>query len=319
MFSSPARKLTITAASQQELLPLPRKYLQFISAVGPTSHFRLPALSLPQPVAVFTAGVLAGGGGSVVGMGGAFVAIPALTSRWIALSQHKAQATSLAAVLATGVGGATSFALAGAVDWSAVVAIAAGGTITANLGARLSSQLPGHAMKGMLGALMAVTAGAVMLKPMLLEIEDSKTASNTSTSSELGLERVAKLGVIGCGVGLFAGVFGVGGGAITVPALAFCAPELSHHEAIGTSCAAMVLPAVSGLCRHAATGALVSSAAVPLAIGTACGAFVGGRYIALQMDETTLRWVFATLMAVLGARTMQSAAVMRRAVAKMAI
>lgn len=289
--------------------------LQTVDFLATDLSVHFPQISL-KPSKIFAAGMLAGGGGSVVGMGGAFIAIPALTSRWIALSQHQAQANSLAAVLATGVGGAASFALAGAVDWSAVVAIAMGGTITANIGARLSSHLPGYTMKGMLGAFMVCTAGAVMLKPLLLEAKEGQAAPDSSVSEDAFPGQFAKLGMIGCGVGLFAGVFGVGGGAITVPALVLCLPELSHHEAIGTSLAAMVLPAVSGLCRHAATGALVPSAAVPLALGTVCGAFFSGRCIALQMDDDTLRYAFTLLMAVLGARTMQSAAVLRRAAVK---
>jgi len=274
----------------------------------------LPALSLRQPAKIFSAGVLAGGSGSIVGMGGAFIAIPALTSRWIALTQHKAQATSLAAVLATGAGGAASFALSGAVDWSAASAIAGGGVITANLGAKLASQLPGHMLKSMLGMFMVCTAGSVMLKPMVVHAAQAKEDDEDLERSDATLvENFAKLAVVGCGVGIFAGVFGVGGGAISVPALTLCIPELSHHEAIGTSCAAMMLPAVSGLWRHAQTGALVPSAALPLAIGTACGAFLSARHIALQMDEVTLKSVFAVLLAVLGARTMQTAAAMRRA------
>ena len=37
--------------------------------------------------------------------------------------------------------------------------------------------------------------------------------------------------------------------------------------------------AISGLCRHASTGALVPSVAMPLALGTVCGAFLSGRYV----------------------------------------
>jgi hypothetical protein len=243
-------------------------------------------------------------------MGGAFIAIPALTSRWIELCQHRAQANSLAAVLATGVGGAASFALSGNVDWPAVGAIAAGGSVTANLGARLSSYLPGYSLKGLLGVFMIFTSGTVMLKPLLLQA--SEDGDGNADAVEDMPRMFAKLAIIGCGVGVFAGLFGVGGGAITVPALALSMPELSQHEAIGTSCAAMIVPAMSGLCRHSSTGALVPSIAVPLAIGTAFGAFISGRYVALQMDESMLRCAFTTLLAALGARTVFSAAAMRR-------
>merc|ERR1719210_2142168 len=123
-------------------------------------------------------------------MGGAFVTIPALTSRWIKLSQHEAQATSL--VLATGIGGAASFAVAGAVDWPTAAAVAASGMATAQAGTRLSAKLPGHVMKGALGAFMICTSGAVLLKPYLLgdrEASSMKSTMKGDDTSSAFLER----------------------------------------------------------------------------------------------------------------------------------
>lgn len=70
-----------------------------------------------RPVTAAAIGVTAGGLGSLVGMGGGFVAIPLLTSRLVGMGQHQAHATSVAAVLACGAAGAASFATAGSVDW----------------------------------------------------------------------------------------------------------------------------------------------------------------------------------------------------------
>ena len=93
---------------------------------------------------VFGAGLAAGSAGSLVGMGGGFVAIPAMTSRFIGLSQHEAHATSLVSVLFTGTAGGASFALAGSVDWAVAATVAGGGIVTAQLGARFARQLPGN-------------------------------------------------------------------------------------------------------------------------------------------------------------------------------
>lgn len=46
-----------------------------------------------------------------------------------------------------------------------------------------------------------------------------------------------------------AGLFGVGGGAVTVPALTLCL-GVSHYQALGTSLAAMVPTAVVGTYTH---------------------------------------------------------------------
>ena len=61
------------------------------------SSIRPPSI----PLKALGAGTVAGGAGSLVGMGGGFVAIPAMTSRWMGLTQHEAHATSLVSVLFT--------------------------------------------------------------------------------------------------------------------------------------------------------------------------------------------------------------------------
>lgn len=267
------------------------------------------------------AGVLAGSAGSLVGMGGGFLAIPIMTSRWMAFSQHEANATSLMAVLATGCFGGASFALAGSVDWAAAAAIAGGGILTANAGARLASQFPGYVLKGLMGVYMlCVGVGPyVFFKPHLVdEVKDgskytvAKGQSEDEAGSNLSVVRVMKLVVIGGAVGLFCGIFGVGGGAVTVPAVSLCLPELSHQDALGTSLAAMVLPALSGIARHAQTGAIVGSAALPLVVGSSLGSFLSGRFVALELDEASLRSIFAATMVVMGGRTLQSSLVARR-------
>ncbi|CAM9618716.1 unnamed protein product, partial [Phaeothamnion confervicola] len=67
---------------------------------------------------------------------------------------------------------------------------------------------------------------------------------------------------IGLGSGLLAGVFGVGGGVINIPAVAL-ATDLSHLQCLGTSLAAMVLPAVTGAVAHRRTGSFLPAVALP--------------------------------------------------------
>ena len=56
--------------------------------------------------------------------------------------------------------------------------------------------------------------------------------SNAATEQDrtMSVDRSVKLVAVGGAVGIFCGLFGVGGGAVTVPAISFCLPELSHHE-----------------------------------------------------------------------------------------
>ena len=64
-------------------------------------------------ITAFAIGSVAGTIGSLVGMGGSFVALPMLTSkRLLAMSQHSAHGTSMATVFFTSIGGCLAYAQA---------------------------------------------------------------------------------------------------------------------------------------------------------------------------------------------------------------
>ena len=113
---------------------------------------------------------------------------------------------------------------------------------------------------------------------------------------------------LGCVAGFFAGLLGVGGGAIMVPILAlmFAAQgfpqEHLMHVALGTSMATIVFTSISSLRAHHRHGAviwpIVRSLAPGIVVGTLAGAQIAGRvptkplaiffaafigYVALQM------------------------------------
>lgn len=109
-----------------------------------------------------------------------------------------------------------------------------------------------------------------------------------------------RLGAIGVGSGLLAGLFGVGGGSVTVPAVTL-ATDFSHHQALGTSLAAMALPAIMGSVAHYRQGNVVPRVVVPLAVGSAFGAYLGGK-LAVTLPEDLMRWGFFVMMVALGTR-----------------
>eukprot|EP00929_Paragymnodinium_shiwhaense_P031146 TRINITY_DN17522_c0_g1_i2.p1 TRINITY_DN17522_c0_g1~~TRINITY_DN17522_c0_g1_i2.p1 ORF type:complete len:306 (-),score=58.89 TRINITY_DN17522_c0_g1_i2:499-1416(-) len=284
------RGLPVLARQPQELhrqLPRDPSLRVFCqAAVGQGDGLPDTANLAPPALA---AGLCAGTAASLVGMGGGFISIPALTSKWIGLGQHQAHAASLLAVFATGSFGALSFGLHGAVDWQAAAAITAGGVLTADFGASVAKRIPASALKISLGMFMIGIAPVVLYKERIMEeveklrlpvpSEDSAPQAGSPPSAEDSsfTATAVKLLFVGCGVGLLAGIFGVGGGALSVPAVAICLPDLTHYQALGTSLAAMVLPAVVGVARHTRSGTMVFRAAVPLAVGTAVGSFFGAQ------------------------------------------
>jgi uncharacterized membrane protein YfcA len=116
------------------------------------------------------------------------------------------------------------------------------------------------------------------------------------------LERLLPASLIGMFSGFLSGMFGVGGGSIVVPSLVLTT-NMPYHSALGTSLCAMVLPAMVGTFTHSKRGNVNWRIAPMLAMGSAVGAYFGGREIGLNIDEGVLRVGFSCLMLVLGVKT----------------
>ena len=107
---------------------------------------------------------------------------------------------------------------------------------------------------------------------------------------------------LGAFVGFFAGLLGVGGGGIMVPALStlFIAQgfpgEQAVHMALGTSMASIVLTSFSSLRAHHGHGAVRWDVVRRIAPAILVGTF-GGTFIASRIDAEPLAIFFACFMA----------------------
>eukprot|EP01063_Lacrimia_lanifica_P002968 TRINITY_DN11602_c0_g1_i1.p1 TRINITY_DN11602_c0_g1~~TRINITY_DN11602_c0_g1_i1.p1 ORF type:complete len:262 (+),score=59.94 TRINITY_DN11602_c0_g1_i1:92-877(+) len=239
-------------------------------------------------------GSAAGFAGSLIGLGGGFVAIPMMTGM-LKMTQHQAHGTSLAAVSMTGAAGSASLAMHGCVDWQAALAISLGGMFTAPLGARAAALMSPSHLRLAFGGLQISMGCLIFFKK---EIDAWRQTLRQGASSAVPPE--AKMAAAGCISGFFAGLMGVGGGMIIVPAVQY-ALDSSHHTALGTSLASMVIPALSGSMTHYRHGNLLLAVAVPLGAGTALGSCVGGQ-VAPHVDEEYLRWLFSAFAFGLGGK-----------------
>lgn len=247
----------------------------------------------------FAIGSLAGVCGSLAGMGGGFVMIPLMTSGLLRLSQHQAHGTSLFAVTTTGIAGALGYS--GQVDYEAAGAIACCGMVTARFGAHATAMLSGPALKKALGVFMICVAPLVPAKTYLMSQEDEDSVEGVKQKRPLS-HRLLVPAVIGSCSGFLAGLFGVGGGAIVVPALTI-ATDMNHYQALGTSLCAMSLPAMVGTATHYGKGNVAMRVAPALAMGAFLGGYFGGR-LGLTIEESKLKWGFSLLMLTLGGRTL---------------
>lgn len=110
---------------------------------------------------------------------------------------------------------------------------------------------------------------------------------------------VASVLAIGAATGILAGLLGVGGGIIMVPALVSLG--FNRHRANATSLATILLVATTGAIGFAISGALDFGVALSLGAGGLIGGTLGARW-ANRMSGNTLAWVFGTFLLVVGLR-----------------
>jgi len=112
-------------------------------------------------VASVAAGAVAGALAGFFGVGGGIVLVP--LSIWLlGLDQHRAHATSLAAIFVIALAGTARFAVAGSVDWVVGIGLGAGGLVGSTYGAGLMHRLSPRALRGVF-AVVLVVAGTRMV------------------------------------------------------------------------------------------------------------------------------------------------------------
>jgi hypothetical protein len=106
---------------------------------------------------------------------------------------------------------------------------------------------------------------------------------------------------IGLVAGVFAGMFGIGGGLIIVPALIFIL-KVKELEAIGTSLAALIPPVgLLGAAAYYRSGYMNLRFAALLAAGLFAGAYFGAR-IMIGLPPALVRRLYAGFLFVVATR-----------------
>jgi uncharacterized membrane protein YfcA len=108
------------------------------------------------------------------------------------------------------------------------------------------------------------------------------------------------LAAVGFGAGVLAGMFGVGGGILMVPALVLLF-GFDQHLAQGTSLLVIVPTALAGTLANRRAGLVDVRQAAMVAAGGVIGA-VGGGLAATALDDRTLRNLFVVYLVIIGVR-----------------
>ncbi|MER3480772.1 MAG: permease [Meiothermus sp.] len=228
-------------------------------------------------------GLLSGIFGGLVGLGGGVIAVPLMVG-FLKLSQHQATATSLVAIVFTGLAGTLTYASQGTVDWVAALFIVPTAMVGARAGALFANRLSEWRLKRIFGWYLVAVASLLIFKPYIPHVEQPV----------LGWLRLLPMGVAGALAGFASGLLGVGGGTIIVPILVLLA-GLEQHVAQGTSLLAMIPSALVGSYTHYKHGHLAREVVAGLVIGIIVGASMGG-LVANHLPEIWLRVIFAVVL-----------------------
>lgn len=240
-------------------------------------------------------GLAAGLFGGLVGLGGGLVMIPLLVGI-LKLRQHEAHGTSLVGLVFTGISGATTYALNGAVDLMAALLLAATAIATAQAGAKYANTLSEWRLKKLFGILLIFCAILLVLKPYLPARAD--VAQNSM--------QVILFLLIGLFAGFISGLLGVGGGIVMVPAMILFG-GLTQHIAQGTSLLVMIPVGSMGAVIHWRSGNVAKKYLSGLLPGILLGTFLGGSF-ANMLPEAPLRLIFVLLTIIIGVRYIQAPA-----------
>ena len=236
-------------------------------------------------VAALLSGLGAGVAGGLLGVGGGIVLVPILSGRF-RLSQHVAHGTSLAVIGATAL---TSLAIYGAhasVAWATAIWVALASVFTVRIGTSLARRLSSAALTRAFSVFLVVVGVRLLWKP-----PDATAFMVHGPAVTVALE----LG-IGALIGLVAGLMGVGGGILAVPAFVMLL-GMSQRVAQGTSLAVILATAPVGTLENSRHGQIAWRLVPLLAIGAAAGGPLAS-WFAHLVPQTLLARVFAVFLMV---------------------
>lgn len=228
-------------------------------------------------------GVLAG----MLGVGGAVVSTPAV--RVLGAAPIEAVGTTVPAILPGAVMGVWRYHRAGMVDWRVGLWCGAAGSAAAVAGALVAEALAEPRW------LMVATA-ALMLVSGWSVARGGRGALPDEVDAAGVVPGAGWLVVVGGTAGFVAGLLGVGGGIVLLPAFTSLL-GLSVRRAVPASLVAVAMFSVPALVTHALNGNIDWSLAVPLMVGVLPGARLGARFT-VAASERTVRLAFGAVIGV---------------------
>lgn len=231
---------------------------------------------------VVLVGVVAGFTSGLFGVGGGIIIVPALVL-FASFDQKLATGTSLTAIVPIAISGIIGYATDGEVDFAAAAFIAIGAMAGAIVGTRWLKQIKAP-------VLQVVFAGVMLVTALRMFFGDADATGR----GDLTVGMVIGLVALGLASGMLAGLLGVGGGIIIVPALSviFGVP---HVLAKGTSLAVILPTAITGTIRNVRSRLTDMRSAAIVGLAGVVTAWLASQ-LSLGLDPDLSQSLFAVLL-----------------------
>jgi len=227
----------------------------------------------------FIAGVLSG----LVGVGGAVLTTPGI--RFLGASPLVAIGSTLPAIIPGSLSGTARYSRARLVDWPIALTAGGSGALLAVVGAWTSDHVNPHSLMLLTAALLGISAWKTSRPArVLVAAGGSSPAEIAEPTPETSRPAVAG---IGAGSGFIAGLLGIGGGVVLVPAFTTLL-RMPIKRAIASSLVAVAIFSVPAMVTHALLGHINWAYALLLTAGSVPGAQVGS-HLTIRGSEARVR------------------------------
>lgn len=225
-------------------------------------------------------GLIAGGFSALFGVGGGVVIVPLLILL-LGYAPDRATATSLAAIVITASVAATAHAGLGNVRWGEALLIGVPAMVGVTAGIALKRGISSRALTIGFAVFLVLVAARIAF------------GGEAAALGDPGGVELVLIGLLGLAAGVVAGLFGVGGGTVFVPALVLIG--LGQLEAEATSLAAIVPVSVLGTWRQGRSGLVAWRDAAVIGAASTLTAILGA-FVADASPERGLQIGFAGLL-----------------------
>ncbi len=241
-------------------------------------------MALLLAAVLFVLSFLAG----MMGLGVAFIATPVLGLFGLDL---KDTIMPLALWLngLTAISGAVAYTRAKMVDWRTAIPLLVITAITAPVGVLLLQFISVTVIWWLYAALLVFLAWRMAL-PSKIQDDIKK--------SEITDKTRAKGGIVSAGIGVIAGILGVGPGFLLVPTLVMLG--MTTRIAAATNSVIVTVPSFTAFFMHLSTiNSIDWLLYVATSIAAIAGAWLGARFMAKRVKSKTLNYIFAAALVLL--------------------